>query len=284
MAQIVDGNKIAGEILADLKDKVIKLKSAGISPRLVVVLVGEDPASVTYTKKKREAGEPIGIVVEIKKYSGDVSQEELIKNIKEINEQQPHGIIVQLPLPKYLDKQKVLDAIDPFLDVDCLTSVNKQKLTVGEKLRLLPPAASAILKILDFYRIELNRMKVLLVGSGDLVGRPLAALLRQKKVGFELANSKTENLSELAARADVIITGVGKPGLIHGGMVKNDTVIIDAATSESETGELSGDVDFESVSKKARLISPVPGGVGPVTVAMLLNNVVDSALDSRSTK
>lgn len=279
MAQIVDGNKIAQEILADLKNKVVKLKSAGIVPRLAVFMVGRNPASRIYISKKQQAGELISIKVEVKSYPDDVSQEKLTEEIKRANAGGSiSGIIVQLPLPSHLDKQLILDAVDPELDVDCLTTLNKEKLSAGQKVLFVPPTPAAVLKILQYYDIDLKSAHVLLVGRGDLVGKPLAAILKEQKIDFDLAHSQTQNLAELASRADIIITGVGKPGLIRGEMIKEGAVVIDAGTAGSESGDVRGDVDFESASRKARLISPMPGGVGPVTVAMLLNNVVDSAL------
>lgn len=274
MSIIVDGNKIANEILEDLRVRIHGLRK---KPKLMVFLVGENSASQVYVRIKQKKAAEIGMIVAIQKFAGDMGEDDLIDKIKAKNgDPEVSGIIVQLPLPKNINSEKVLNAIDPEKDVDCLTEVNKLKISKGQ-IRFEPPAAAAILRILDYYKIDLSKGNVLLIGSGDLVGKPLSALFLKRGVNFELANSKTENLRELASRADVIISGVGKPHLISGEMIKKGIVIIDAGTTGSEQGGIFGDVDFESVAPKASLITPVPGGVGPVTVAMLLRNVVKAA-------
>ena len=271
MTQLVDGKGIAEEILRDLKSKIAALD---FTPRLVVIMVGDNPASASYIKIKQKRGEEIGVTVDVQHYAADINQDDLKKEIEKFNSQSDaRGIIVQLPLPNHLDRDTILNAVDPKLDVDCLTSENKQRLIRGEPL-YLPPAAAAVMKILEYYNIELTGRSVLIVGSGDLIGKPLSAILLSKKIPFQLANRHTENLNELAAKADVIITGVGKAGLITGGMIKDGAVLIDAGTTGSDEGEIVGDVDAQSVTGKASLLAPVPGGVGPVTVAMLLENLV----------
>lgn len=282
MAIIVDGNKIANEILKDLRSKI---KDLGFVPRLSVVLVGTNPASLSYIKIKEKKARSIGLKVDVKTYPEHTSQEELIKEISALNNQPDiSGIIVQLPLPAHLDKTEVLNTIKPELDVDCLMADNQKRLIETGDPKFFPPAPAAILKILDYYKVDLKDAYILLVGSGDLVGKPLAAMLLHRKLSFETANRHTENLEEHARKADVIITGVGVAGLISGKMVKDHAVVIDAGTTGSDEGAVTGDVDFESVASKASLVSPVPGGVGPVTVAMLLANVVDSAFDTKEAR
>lgn len=279
MAEIIDGNKIAEEMLLDLKNKIGCLKELSLLPlRLAVIMVGQNPASLSYIKKKQEAGEKIGLSVEVKNLPEDISQAELQKIIKDLNDEAGiFGIVVQLPLPEHLDRQEVLNTVRPGLDVDCLTSENQQKLIRGEESLYKPPAAAAILHILESCQMDLATKDILIVGSGDLVGKPLASMLLHQGINFQLANRYTENLEELTKRADVVITGVGLPGLITGKMIKEGAIVIDAGSAASEGGELSGDVELGSVKAKASLIAPVPGGVGPVTVAMLLGNVVKSA-------
>ncbi len=280
MAMIMNGNLIAGAICKDIRFKIDDLKNRGLTPRLVVVLVGDNPASVSYVRIKHKKAVELGIEVDVKKYPVDVTQKKLLEDLETFNhEKDVRGIIVQLPLPNHLDREAILNAIDPKLDVDCLTGYNKEKLIKGQEPNFYPPSPCAILKVLDYYQVDLKKGNVLLIGSGDLVGKPLAAMLLSRKVNFELANKHTENLPELVAKADVIITGVGKARLITGNMVKDGVVVIDAGTTGSEAGVV-GDVDFESVAKKASFIAPVPGGVGPVTVAMLLRNVVDRGVDT----
>ena len=272
MTQFVDGKKIADDILKVL---ALRLRSGQkFQPKLVVIFVGENRASASYVKMKQRRGEEIGVAVDVRNFPNTITQEDLITQVKNANsESDVRGIIVQLPLPKHIDRDLVLDSVDPRLDVDCLTSENKKRLIDGKAL-FVPPAAAAVIKILEYYNVHLEGKNILIVGSGDLIGKPLAAILLSKQIAFELANSQTENLSELVTKADIIITGVGKAGLISGSMIKDGAIIIDAGTTGSDEGEIVGDADQESVMGKASLLAPVPGGVGPVTVAMLLQNVV----------
>jgi len=275
MTKLVDGKKIADEILQELR---IKIQESGLSLKLAVVLVGGNPASLSYIKMKQKRAEEIGIQVEIFRYRIEMTQAELIAEIKQINsEPSVSGILVQLPLPEHLNRDEVLNAVDPQKDVDCLTETNKQRLNTALAVPL-PPAAAAVLKILEYYNIALHDKSILIVGSGDLIGKPLAAILRSKQIDFHSANRQTEDLTHLTLKSDIIITGAGKPGLITGDMIKQGSIIIDAGTTGSDEGEILGDVDQQSVMGKAALLAPVPGGVGPITVAMLLKNVVNSVL------
>lgn len=271
---LVDGKQIADQILAELKSKISTLSRP---PKLAVFLVGQNPASVSYVEAKQKKALEIGLAVELKKFDESISQRELqdeIRNVKDAD-----GIIVQLPLPTHIDRQAVLDEVPPGLDVDVLTTKNKVSLSEGAYIPFDPPAAAAVLKILDDYKVDLKDKNILIVGSGELVGQPLATLLLKRGISFELANKFTENTAELMGKADVVISGVGKEKLVTGEMIKEGAVVIDAGTAGSEAGEIKGDVDTETVSAKASLLSPVPGGVGPVTIAMLFQNVTKSALD-----
>lgn len=275
MTKLVDGRKIAQGILEGLRAKV---ESLTLKPRLVVFIVGESSASNSYVKMKRKRGEDAGIAVEILRYSVEISEAKLIEEISKYNlQREVCGILVQLPLPADLDRQKVLDAVDPKLDVDCLTGHNKHELIAGRQPIHYPPAPKAVLEILDRHNVDLRKGNVLLIGSGDLIGEPLAAMLLHRGIAFELANRYTDNLSELTAKAEVIVSGVGQAGVITGDMIKEGAVVIDAGTTGSDDGGLVGDVDTASVMGKASLLAPVPGGVGPITVALLLANVVNSA-------
>lgn len=275
MAELVQGNKIAEGIFRDLR---LKMKDLRIKPRLVVFLVGQNLSSISYIKMKQRRGEEIGLDVDIQEFPETISEGELQGAIKKASkETDVCGILVQLPLPGHLPKQIILDTVPADLDVDCLTTANKQKLISGNKIIFTPPAAVAVMKIFEYYQIDLTAVNVLLIGSGDLIGRPLATIFLKNKIDFNQANKHTENLPELAKRADVIISGVGKPGLLTADMIKAGAVVIDAGTTGAETGEMVGDVDFARVEKKAKLIAPVPGGVGPVTIAMLFANVVTAA-------
>lgn len=276
--ELVDGKKIAVEILENSAREVSQLRAAGQGVGLAVILVGHDRASVSYTNIKRKRASEIGIVVDLRGYPESVSTQELVADISALNAKKSvSGILVQLPLPLSIDREAVLNAVSPQKDVDCLTTTNKQRLIAGEKVLFYPPAPAAVLRILDYYKVNLQDSSVLLIGSGDLVGVPLSAMLLKKGVNFHLVNKYTDNWQTLARNADIIITGAGKANLVTGSVIKPGAVVIDAGTTGTEGGEIVGDVEQNSVLGKASLLAPVPGGVGPVTVACLLENVVKSA-------
>lgn len=282
METIVDGNKIAEGVFKDLRYKISQLKAAGRTPRLVVVLVGTNPASINYVNAKQRRAQQLGLEVEIKKRPENISQRQLVQEIQELNQDpKVSGIIVQLPLPEHLDKEKILDSVSPEVDVDCLTTANREKLAAGEEVKFLPPAPQAILRILEDHRVMLRGKSILIVGAGELVGKPLSAMLSREKIKFYLADSQTKNLPELLSQADIVISGVGHANLIRGEMIKAGAVVIDAGTAGEGRGEIHGDVDFPSVVRKAKLVAPVPGGVGPVTIAMLFKNVIDTDWQKR---
>jgi methylenetetrahydrofolate dehydrogenase (NADP+)/methenyltetrahydrofolate cyclohydrolase len=270
---LIDGKEISNSILEQLQKEVALLS---FKPKLIDVVVGEDPVTEQYVNIKQKRAEEIGIDFEIVRYPEDVSQQELEDGVTSLNgKENLCGLIVQMPLPEHIDKQKVLDKIDPKIDVDVSTSTNLGRLFTGKET--FPPAtASAILQILDYHKIDLEGKNILVVGAGDLVGKPVAFLLIQRQATVTVANASTKNLKELCLQAEIIISGTGQADLIKGDMVKDGAVIIDAGTAESGTG-ITGDVEQGSVEGKASLLTPVPGGVGPVTVAMLLHNVVSSA-------
>ena len=266
----IDGRKIAKEILEQLKTEVASL---GFKPKLIDVFVGSDPVIESYVNIKAKRAFETGIDFEIKKYPQDVLEETLVADIKQMNsEKNICGLIVQLPLPKHLDKQAVMNAINPDIDVDMITSVSLGELFTGQQ-KIMPATASAILRMLKDLNIDLRGKHVLVVGAGDLVGKPVTFLLMQAGATVTVANQSTQDLSSLCLSADIIISGTGVPGLIKPSMVRAESIVIDAGTAESNSG-ISGDVDFERIKDKVFAVSPVPGGVGPVTVAMLLSNVV----------
>jgi methylenetetrahydrofolate dehydrogenase (NADP+) / methenyltetrahydrofolate cyclohydrolase len=270
---IVDGKAIASEILGDIKMRVGKLS---FQPKLIDVVIGSDPVTESYVNIKAKRADEVGIDFEIRKFDENVSEETLLSEILSI-QQQPNlcGLIIQLPLPEHLNRQRVINAINPDLDVDVVTSENMGKLLTGQPV-YTPATAGSIMKILEHHKVVLAGATVLVIGAGDLVGKPVAFLCIQAGATVTVANKQTKDLASLSKSADVIITGAGQPNLLTGEMVKDGAIVIDGGTAESGGG-IVGDVEFESVSSKASLISPVPGGVGPVTVAMLLNNVVISA-------
>lgn len=270
---LLDGKQIAQSILDDIKVQVAQLP---FQPVFCDVLVGEDPASAQYVKMKARAAERVGIKFRSADYPATITTEQLVSEIKNIG-QEPNicGLIVQLPLPPSLDKQAVLDAIEPSIDVDATGKVNTDLFYAG-KAYVEFPTAAAVMAILDTAITDYHGKKFLVIGFGQLVGKPVSFLLEQRGATVDIARSKTENILELMKNADVIVSAVGKPKLVSGDKIKSGAIVVDAGTSESDGG-IVGDVDFESVKNIASAVSPVPGGVGPVTVAMLLQNVLKVA-------
>ena len=274
--QILDGRKLNQEILDKVK---IGVKSLSFQPIFCDVLVGSDPSSAQYVRMKAKKAESVGIKFHNANFPESITTEELIKEIKALNSiKNMCGIIVQLPLPVHLDREVVLNSIDSPLDVDCLgikASENFYNNYDSEK-DLAFPTALACMELLDSVKLDLKNKKIVVLGQGILVGKPVTALLRYRNLSPVVIRSKTEKKEELIKEADIIISGMGKGKYITGGMIKNGAVLIDAGTSESDGG-IVGDVDLESVKDVASYVSPVPGGVGPVTVAMLLSNVLKVA-------
>lgn len=283
--QIIDGRKIRDEILAKIKSEVATLP---FKPIFCDVLVGEDPASIQYVQIKERAAEAVGISFYKANFSKSITTDNLIGEINVLNNiKNMCGIIVQLPLPEHIDKHKVLDSIDSRLDADCLGKVTSEEFynNFDSKNILGFPAALSCMTILDSINLDLRNKKIIVLGQGMLVGKPVTALLHFRNLSPEIITNETPNKEEIIKQADVIISGMGKGKYITGNMIKEGAILIDAGTSESlgrsPTGEpeggIVGDVDLESVKDIASYVSPVPGGVGPVTVAMLLNNVLTVA-------
>lgn len=282
--EIINGKKMQEEILSRVKEQVALLHFV---PVFTDVLVGDDLASAQYVRMKAKMAESVGIKFLHASFPGDISTENLVKEIKKLNGvKNMCGIIVQLPLPKTLDKKEVLDAIDPELDVDCLGAVASEKFYSDRSAGGMGfPTALACMRILDSLDLDLKSKNTVVLGQGDLVGKPVTALLRFRGLKPTVITSKTESKEKLLKEADIVISGIGKGKYITGEKIKRGAVLIDAGTSESlersSTGELNGgivgDVDLESVKDVASYVSPVPGGVGPVTVAMLLDNVLTVA-------
>ena len=271
--QIIDGRKIKGEILEELKGKV---ESLPFPPIFCDILVGEDTVAASYVRIKGRAAESVGIKFKTVDFPVDITTAEVVEEINNLNKV-PHmcGIIVQLPLPSHIEVQTVLDAISPSLDVDCLGSFNSQNF-YNDKGSVGYPTALACMKLLDSLNLKLEDKNIIVLGRGKLVGLPVTHLLESRSLKVTVVNSKTENSDQIIKEADVIISAMGKGKFITGDMVKEGVVIIDAGTSE-ENGAVVGDVDIESVASKASFVTPTPGGVGPVTVAMLLQNVILTA-------
>lgn len=271
--QTIDGRKLRDEILEKIKSQVVELKFV---PIFCDVLVGDDPSSAQYVRMKAKTAESVGVKFHSANFPASITTLELVEEIKKIN-QIPNmcGVIIQLPLPAHIDKGLALDAIDFHLDVDCLGAEASGKFYKNENL-LGFPTALACMALLDSVGVDLKDKNIVVLGQGDLVGKPVTALLQFRGLNPNIVRSKTENKEELIKNADVIISGIGKGKFITGDMIKKDVILVDAGTSE-DGGSIVGDVDLESVQDMASYVSPVPGGVGPVTVAMLLNNVLTVA-------
>lgn len=269
----IDGRKIKDEILNELKTKVEVLP---FPPIFCDILVGDDPVSASYVRIKGRAAESIGIKFKTVNFPLNVTTEEIINEIENLNRVPLMcGIIVQLPLPSHIDTQTVLDAINPKLDVDCLGSINSRDF-YEDKGSTSYPTALACIKLLDSLNLDLKEKNIVVLGQGKLVGLPVTHILESRLLPVRVVHSQTENSSEIILNADIIISAIGNGGFLTGSMIKDSVVIIDAGTSE-ENGSVVGDVDIESVESKVSYITPTPGGVGPVTVAMLLENVYQVA-------
>ncbi len=278
MVQVVEGKKIAAGILADLKERTDKLKQQGKEPALAVVIVGDDKPSHIYVKKKAEAAELVGIKFFKFSYPSYITAKDLLAEIKKIQtEKKLTGLIIQLPLPQSLEKDnaQLINSIDPSLDVDCLTDVSLGRALIGRNF-LLPPTPAAILHVLDYYQVDLTGKEICIVGRGEIIGKPLVAMLLHLPVTITICGRATRDLASYTKRADIVVSGVGKKNLISGEMIKEGAVVIDAGIFY-DNGKICGDIEFESVKSRAALLTPVPGGVGPITVAKLLENVVQVA-------
>lgn len=267
---LMDGKTLAVEIKKDLKEKVGSMKN---KPGLAVILIGENPASRKYVQMKEKACDDVGIYHAVYRINEAVSDDEIKELITELNKNvKINGIIVQLPLSKNHNSDEIIEKIDPKKDVDGLTTINIGRLEKNLP-GLFPATPLGVMGLLKKYNIDLAGKSAVIVGRSNLVGKPLAQLLLNESATVTIAHSKTKNMGEVTKNADILISAVGKPGLITSDMVKDQVVMVDVGTTDMD-GKLKGDVDFDEVSKKASHITPVPGGVGPMTVAMLLSNVV----------
>ena len=277
-AKIIDGLIVSQKVKQDLKEQIDKLAKEGIIPCLATILVGEDPPSMVYVNNKQKSANSIGIKTLDHRLDNTVSEYELVQLIQKLNfDTSVHGILLQLPLPGHLDKYTIINKIDPKKDVDGLTFVNAG-LLLSNRARLIPCTPLGIMKLFDYYNIDLDGSNVLIINRSNLVGKPLVSLLLEKNATVSVAHTHTKDLSNYSKNADIIITGVGKREsfTLTAEMVKDDSTIIDVGTNRLN-GKLCGDVDFQNVKQKASYITPVPGGVGPMTICMLLKNTVEAS-------
>lgn len=272
MTVILDGKKLRDKIFLGLKAKLDKMPN---KPTLAVILVGDNPASQIYVNNKKKTAENLGINSIVIKYDSDVTEAEILDKIEELNsDKDVNAILVQLPLPDHIDKCKVIDAILPSKDVDGLTSYNSGKLFSGEQPYVYPCTPKGILLLLDEYNIEIEGKHVVVIGRSNLVGKPIAQMMLNRNATVTICHSKTKNLSEITKTADILISAVGKI-LVGEKYIKNNCVVVDVGIFRDDEGKIRGDVDFEAVSKIASHISPVPGGIGPMTIASLMLNTVE---------
>lgn len=280
MAELIDGKKIATKIKQELSIEVKKLKIKGINPKLAVIMVGDDKASKVYVKNKSKACDETGIKYEEFLLPETTQMQELLFLINTLNNRNDiHGILLQSPIPKHLDIKKAFNNIDFKKDVDGFHPINVGKLSIGED-SFISCTPLGIIKLLEDYNIETEGKNAVIIGRSNIVGKPLIQCLLNKNATVTVCHSKTKNIEEITKKADILIAALGKAKFVNADMVKDGAVIIDVGINRNELGKIEGDVDFEEVEKKASYITPVPGGVGPMTIAMLMNNVVKAAKNS----
>ncbi len=276
MAKLIDGKAIAAQIKDECREKIARMKAEGTEVTLAVIQVGSDPASSVYVGNKKKACEYVGIRSLAYELPEETSEAELLELIEELNGRRDvNGILVQLPLPGHIDGEKVLDAIDPRKDVDGFHPQNVGALCIG-KPGFVSCTPAGIIQLLKRSGIEIEGRECVVIGRSNIVGKPMALLLLRENGTVTVAHSRTKNLIEAARRADILIAAVGKPKMITADYIKEGAVVIDVGIHRNENNKLCGDVDFESVEPHCSAITPVPGGVGPMTIAMLMNNCVES--------
>ncbi|MBO4748750.1 MAG: bifunctional methylenetetrahydrofolate dehydrogenase/methenyltetrahydrofolate cyclohydrolase FolD [Lachnospiraceae bacterium] len=276
MTQIIDGKAISTQIKDELKEQVAEMKANGITLCLAVIQVGADPASCVYVRNKKKACEYIGIESLSYELPEETTEEELLALIQELNARKDvNGILVQLPLPKGLNEEKILDAIDPLKDVDGFHPMNVGNLSIGRK-GFVSCTPAGVIQLLKRSGIEIAGKECVVIGRSNIVGKPMGMLLLRENGTVTTAHSRTKNLQEVTKRADILVAAVGKPRMITADYVKEGAVVIDVGIHRNEDNKLCGDVDYESVAPKCSAITPVPGGVGPMTIAMLMKNCVES--------
>lgn len=274
---IIDGKKVSTAVKENVKKEVEKLKAKGITPGLAVILVGDDPASRVYVNNKKKACEFVGFKSEEFALPADTTQDELLKLVDELNNRKDiNGILCQLPLPKGLDENAVIEAISPIKDVDAFHKQNVGRIMIGD-YDFLPCTPAGIMEMLHDYKINVDGKNCVVIGRSNIVGKPMAMLLLHENATVTICHSHTKNLKEIASGADVLVAAVGKAKFVTEDMVKENAVVIDVGMNRDEKGKLCGDVDFENVKDKCSFITPVPGGVGPMTIATLMKNTLKAA-------
>ncbi|HFO2108960.1 TPA: bifunctional methylenetetrahydrofolate dehydrogenase/methenyltetrahydrofolate cyclohydrolase FolD [Staphylococcus aureus] len=274
VAKILDGKQIAKDYRQGLQNQVEALKEKGFTPKLSVILVGNDGASQSYVRSKKKAAEKIGMISEIVHLEETATEEEVLNELNRLNnDDSVSGILVQVPLPKQVSEQKILEAINPDKDVDGFHPINIGKLYIDEQT-FVPCTPLGIMEILKHADIDLEGKNAVVIGRSHIVGQPVSKLLLQKNASVTILHSRSKDMASYLKDADVIVSAVGKPGLVTKAVVKEGAVIIDVGNTPDENGKLKGDVDYDAVKEIAGAITPVPGGVGPLTITMVLNNTL----------
>ncbi len=278
MSELIDGKKVSEDTRAEIAKGIEELKSSsGITPGLAAVLVGDDPASEIYVRNKRKACEKVGIYSEEHKLPAETTEEELLELVNKLNnDDKIHGILVQLPLPDHINETNILRNVTPLKDVDGFHPENVGRLVEGNP-RFISCTPYGIIKMLDYYNIEIKGAEAVVVGRSNIVGKPIGILLLHRHATVTTCHSRTKNLGEVTRRADILVAAIGRANFITADMVKDGAVVIDVGINRNEEGKLTGDVDFANLSDKVSYITPVPGGVGPMTITMLLWNTLESA-------
>ena len=284
MAHIIDGKKISAEIRAEITEEVKAMKAEGINPGLAVIIVGENPASQVYVRNKGKACEEVGIYSEIIRMPEETTEATLLEKIDELNARKEiSGILVQLPLPKHISEEKVIAAISPEKDVDAFSEVNVGKIMIGNH-HFLPCTPAGVMELIKRSGIEIAGKQAVVIGRSNIVGKPQAMLLLHANATVTICHSRTKNLAEVCRTADILVVAIGKADFVTADMVKPGACVIDVGMNRKADGKLTGDVDYASVSEVAGAITPVPGGVGPMTIPMLLKNTLTAAREQNKTK
>lgn len=276
-AVLMDGKKTSALVRGEIAKEVERMKARGVTPGLAVVIVGSDPASQIYVRNKHRACDEVGMYSEVIELPEETTEEELIALVHELNGREDiHGILCQAPLPKHINETTVIDNIQADKDVDAFHPVNVGKIMIG-KFDFLPCTPAGIMELLAQYDVEVEGKECVVIGRSNIVGKPMAMLLLHKNGTVTMTHSRTRNLAEVTRRADILVAAIGKSRFVTADMVKDGAVVIDVGMNRDAEGKLTGDVDFGPVSEKASFITPVPGGVGPMTITMLLKNTLKSA-------
>ena len=278
MAEIIDGKLVSNKLREELKIEIAEFKNNyGITPGLAVIMVGDNPASAVYVRNKHKACADVGITSYQIELPTETSEDELLSKIDELNaDKNVHGILVQLPLPKHIDEEKVINRISPDKDVDAFHPINVGKIMIGN-YSFLPCTPAGIMELLRHYNVDITGKKCVVVGRSNIVGKPMALLLLEKHGTVTVCHSRTRELSEITREADILVVAIGRARFLTADIVKDGAVVIDVGINRLPDGKLAGDVDFEPVAEHASLITPVPGGVGPMTITMLLKNTITAA-------